>query len=267
MAGSLIGGLTMYKVYGAGEGRDTWVWLDLETAARVAVMVWYIESRGGTLYLSEGYRPTGSEYPDRFVTSASKTSLGISTQWYQVGRMDRRETPSAIIPNASGSNLSRHRIGRALDSNAPTARDMQLRAEGAALVGLVFNVASESWHQEPLGAIPTGVDLAPWYALVKGDQDSKQEVTPPKPNPNRLKEANPMYLVVENDTKAPRIFIMLPTGAYHLTSTDEVAAYLDHFAGLGLTGDGYSKAMPKSSKSITLISQAAEGQARKVLNK
>ena len=170
----------MYRVYGAGAGRDTSVLLDLETAARVAVAVWYVNTEGGSLLLSEGYRPTGQENPDRYVTSASKTSLGISTQWYQVGRMDRRETPSAIIPNSNGSNLSRHSVGRALDSNAPTARDMRLRAEGCAMVGLVFNVASESWHCEPLGA--PKVDLTSWYEFVRGTVQEKP-AEKPKPAP------------------------------------------------------------------------------------
>ena len=170
----------MYRVYGAGAGSDTSVLLDLETAARVAVVVWYVNTEKGSLFLSEGYRPTGQENPDRYVTSASKTSLGISTQWYQVGRMDRGQTPSAIIPNSNGSNLSRHSVGRALDSDAPTARDMQLRAEGCAMVGLVFNVASESWHCEPLAS--PNVDLTSWYEFVRGTVQEKP-AEKPKPAP------------------------------------------------------------------------------------
>lgn len=159
----------MLRVNGAGSGKGSSVLLERDTAARVAAVVHYVAFNGGSLILDEGHRPTGIP-SDRYVTIASRTSTGGSNQWFQVGRMDRGETPSAIIPNANGSNLSRHAVGRAIDWNAPTARDMRLRAEGMARAGMVANVSSETWHAEPLGT-PT-IDLTPFYRLVDGGQEA-----------------------------------------------------------------------------------------------
>ena len=145
----------MQTVRGSG---GTSVRLSDTMAPRVAYVVRQVEGMGGKLYLDEGYRPTGV-YSDTAVRDASQTSEGVSTQWFQVGRMWRGETPSAIIPNADGSNLSRHRSGDAIDWNAPTERDMMLRAVAMERAGLVANVPSESWHAEALRA-PT-VDLDP----------------------------------------------------------------------------------------------------------
>lgn len=153
----------MFAVHGAGRGRDSVAYLDHETAARAAVMVWYVEKEGGTLFMTEGYRPVGVE-SDQHVRRSQDTTSGMSTQWYQWGRYQRGETPSAAWPGTS-----RHGEGRALDSNAPTQRDMELRATGAAWAGLVFNVPSESWHCEPLGT-PL-VDLTPWYQHVRQPAD------------------------------------------------------------------------------------------------
>lgn len=175
----------MYRVHGAGEGKSTSVLLELNMAARVAVQVWYVEQAGGDLYLNEGNRPRGVP-SDRNVRRASDTKSGESTQYFQHGRFLRGETPSAINPDVRDSN---HTGGRALDSNAPTARDMKLRAEGAYLAGLVFNVPSESWHQEPLAS--PRVDLAPWLESIQG------VVTPtaPAPSPKLDFQEEAMYVV------------------------------------------------------------------------
>lgn len=261
-----VGGRPMYRVWGCGTGKDTSALFELDMAARVAVAVWYVDSQGGSVHHSEGYRPTGSESPDRFVTRASQTSLGMSTQWFQVGRMDRGETPSAIIPRPDGSNASAHNRGRAWDSNAPTVRDMQFRAEGCALVGLVFNVPSESWHCEPLGAVPSAVDLAPWIEFVQG------VVTPtppasPQPN-NRLKEAIRMFLVTQSSTPAPgqhkRTFIMTSDrGAVHLTDPAQVTAWQKIFAELGLKGPGFEKSIELPWDVITHASEGVQGKNAK----
>lgn len=174
----VVGGVTLYRVWGCGSGKGTSVLLELYTAARVAIMVWYVGSEGGSLHLTEGHRPRGVP-SDRNARREQDTSLGVSTQYYQHGRYlrwlagDPTGTPSAINPDVRDSN---HTGGRALDSNAPTTRDMQLRAKGAALAGLVFNVASESWHCEPLLPVPASVDITPWLAFVKGE-------TTPTPSP------------------------------------------------------------------------------------
>ena len=243
---------------GAGGGRSQ-VEMGDDAGIRVQWVSNEFEARGKRFSVTDGYRPTGVK-ADYYIDQAVKTSTGGFNQWYAIGQHERRNAAYAAPAGQSDHSKTWYGAG-AIDCSVD---DMALRHELMAVVGMFQTDPTETWHfairREP----------ASWWDRTK--VKSPIEKTPkPTPsavkNPNRLKEANPMYLVVENDTKAPRIFIMLPTGAYHLTSTDEVAAYLDHFAGLGLTGDGYSKAMPKSSKSITLISQAAEGQARKVLNK
>lgn len=188
----------MYRVYGCGAGKNSSVLLDLETAARVAVMVWYVQQKGGTTHMTEGYRPVGVE-ADQYVTDASRTSTGGSNQWFQWGRYQRGLTPSAAWPGTS-----RHGEGRALDSNAPTAHDMRLRAEGAWLAGLVFNVPSESWHCEPLGTPQT--DLTPWYEFVK--KGSSSNTKPSTPSNPKMKES-PMWLTNTKDTG--RIYLFVPS--------------------------------------------------------
>lgn len=246
----------MFSVHGAGKGKSTSVLLELDMAARVAVQVWYVESKGGTLYLNEGYRPAGVE-ADRYVRVASDTSTGGSNAWYQVGRADRGETPSALPP--TGPNPTKHLKGRALDSNAPTTHDMKLRAEGAALVGLVFNVPSESWHEEPLLPVPSAVDLAPWIKFVQG------VVTPTTPTPapnNRLKEATTMFLVEETNGQK-RVLLMSEKGATHLTKTEQVTAWQGFFAEMGLTGPGFSVPMKRSWEVITHASEGIQGKNAK----
>ena len=73
-----------------------------------------------------------------------------------------------------------------------------------------------------------------------------------------------MYLVQQSDGDK-KVFIMLQTGALHLTSQKQVNSYIEHFTGLGLSGPGYSVPLSRSSESITLISMANEAQANKVL--
>lgn len=159
----------MQAVTGSG---GTSVRLSDNMAPRVAFMVRGVESEGGTLYLTEGYRPTGRENPDRYVRFESQTSTGTSTQWFQVGRMDRGET-SAIIPNADGSNLSRHSTGDAIDCNVPTSRDMQLRAKYAIQAGLVANVAGESWHFEALRAPTVNLDTEKGFLHSMDDKQQQ----------------------------------------------------------------------------------------------
>ena len=185
----------MVKVYGAGAGRDSWVYLEREFAVLVFGMVWFMEQAGATLWMTEGHRPDGVE-ADRYVRDESKTSTGGSNAWYQMGRADRGETPSALPPG-----VSLHSTGRALDCNAPTARDMQIRAQAAANVGIGFPDSSETWHAERTG-LPR-VSLADFRAAL----DATPEPVPaPAPDVDMhvigVAEMSKLYLVTPQGYRA-----------------------------------------------------------------
>ena len=122
-------------------------WMKPDLARRVKFVVENMRREGYKLNINETYRPTGIP-SDQWVTDAAKTSKGISTQWFQVGRMNRGETPSAIIPNADGSNLSRHVSGDAVDWDT---NNIQRRLDWMRVAGLHANVSSETWHAEIAG--------------------------------------------------------------------------------------------------------------------
>lgn len=50
----VVGGLVMFRVYGAGKGRTTSGLFEMHMAARVAILVWYMEQNGADLYINEG---------------------------------------------------------------------------------------------------------------------------------------------------------------------------------------------------------------------
>lgn len=160
---TLPSGGVFYRVWGIGAGAGTSVLLSRNFAVRQLCVLWYMEQNGGSLFMNEGLRPTGCR-SDTDVRSASLTCEGISTQWFQVGRMWRGETPDAIVPNADGTNLSKHATGNASDTNAPTTRDMDLRRTGAVWAGCGFPVASESWHMEATGA--PQADFTTFYNML-----------------------------------------------------------------------------------------------------
>lgn len=246
----IVGGLVMFRVYGAGKGRKSSGLFELHMAARVAILVWYMEQNGADLYINEGFRPTGIR-SDADVRLPFMTSAGISTQWFQVGRMWRGETPSAIVPNASGSNLSKHRTGEALDSNAPTLRDFMLRAQGAYLAGLVFNVASESWHCEPLAEPKT--DLGPWVATVQG------VVTPAKPTPSsNFKKENTMTRMFRETGGSGKIFVIGGGGAGYIKDPKIIAQIAEMNRISGLTGPSWSEPADVPWFYITNLSEALQ---------
>lgn len=247
----IVGGLVMFRVSGAGKGRSTSGLFELHMAARVAILVWLMEQNSADLYINEGFRPTGVP-SDADVYLPFQTSAGISTQWFQVGRMWRGETPSAIVPNASGSNLSKHRTGEALDSNAPTLRDFMFRAQGAYLAGLVFNVASESWHCEPL-AVPQ-TDLGPWVATVQG------VVTPAKPTPpkNLKKESTTMTRMFREVGNKGQIFVIGGGGAGYIKHPDHVAEIAEMNRISGLTGPSWSEPANVPWQYITHLSESLQ---------
>lgn len=253
----IIGGVTLYRVWGCGSGKGTSVLLELYTAARVAIMVWYVDSEDGSLHLTEGHRPRGVP-SDRNARREQDTSLGISTQYYQHGRYlrwlagDPTGTPSAINPDVRDSN---HTGGRALDSNAPTTRDMQLRAEGAALAGLVFNVASESWHCEPLLPVPDSVDLGPWIEFVKGETPPAA----PAPTPKDLKkESTTMTRMFREKGNKGQIFVIGGGGAGYIKHPDHVAEIAEMNRISGLTGPSWSEPADVPWYYITHLSESLQ---------
>lgn len=132
--------------------------LEAGMALRVAYVVRMVEADGGRLNLTEGLRPVGVP-SDQYAKREQDTASGGSTQWFQWGRYqrylqgDRTGTPSAAYPGTS-----RHGLGLAIDWDAPTTRDMQLRAKHMPAAGLVANVASETWHAEGLRAPTVNLD-------------------------------------------------------------------------------------------------------------
>lgn len=95
-------------------------------------------AQGVDIHINEGYRPLGDP-SDRYVINESQTSTGGSNQWFQLGRMDRGETPSAGTPGTSS-----HGWGMAADIRP--GRDNNVVRSVAESLGLSFNISSESWH-------------------------------------------------------------------------------------------------------------------------
>lgn len=104
-------------------------------------MDWLIGQTGITC--QEGYRPLGVP-SDQYVRNESQTSTGGSNQWFQWGRYQRGETPSAGTPGTSS-----HGWGKAADIT-PGRENAGVR-DACAKVGLVFTVSSESWHVAAVG--------------------------------------------------------------------------------------------------------------------
>lgn len=126
-----------------------------------------IRAEGGDITLNEAGRPFGVP-GDADVEDSSQTASGLSTVWYQWGRYQRGETPSAANP-AGGAYASEHTQGIAIDCNAnPTS----LRAKYFPMVGLANTISSESWHWAIRG--PSNVDLSDY-------QYAGQNITPISP--------------------------------------------------------------------------------------
>lgn len=167
-----------------------------EMAKRVAWAHGEIRRRGGTITTNEGYRPLGV-MADRYVLTESATSTGGSNQWFQLGRMDRGETPSAATPSHSN-----HGFGCAEDSDTDNEA---LRAEVYAQAGLLFTIPSESWHADPSGDPTVTLDAL--------------DATPIKP-----KEDPPMARYIRNSDTSTIAIANIDTGLwYELPNMDYVA--------------------------------------------
>lgn len=146
-------------------------------------MEWLVAQTGITC--QEGYRPLGVP-ADQYVRNESQTSTGGSNQWFQWGRYQRGETPSAGVPGTSS-----HGWGKAADIT-PGRENAGVR-DACAKVGLVFTVASESWHVAAVGT-PT-VDY------------------------KKTRKKKPMIAIQNSKTGA--IYTVAPGFIHHVGSPDE----------------------------------------------
>jgi hypothetical protein len=132
-------------------------WFEPDMADRMDYLLAACSAQGLTVRVNEGYRPLGVP-SDRYVLNEWGTSTAGaplyhgSNQWFQKGREDRGETPDAGTPG-----FSSHGWGVAADIQP--GRNNGLVASVCAQLGLIFNVASESWHMVARGT-PT-VDYKP----------------------------------------------------------------------------------------------------------
>jgi hypothetical protein len=110
-----------------------------DMAARMTYLLDTCAAQGVDIHINEGYRPRGSE-SDQYVTDETQTSTGGSNQWFQWGRYQRGETPSAGWPPAGTS----HGWGLAADINP--GRGTPLVVDLCAQLGLIFTIESEPWH-------------------------------------------------------------------------------------------------------------------------
>ena len=106
-------------------------------------------AQGVDVSINEGYRPLG-EPGDQYITDESQTSTGGSNQWFQYGRMNRGETPSAATPGGSS-----HGWGQAADIYPGCENGVV--ASVAASLGLSFPIGSENWHIQFTGGSPAPV--------------------------------------------------------------------------------------------------------------
>ena len=249
--------ITVYGTPGTGpSGGRSQVEMGDDAGIRVQWVSNEFEARGKRFSVTDGYRPTGIE-SDYWVDDESKTSTGGFNQWYAIGQHKRRNAAYAAPAGQSDHSKTWYGAG-AIDCDVD---DMALRHLLMGCVGMIQTDSTESWHfairSEPASRWDRTKVKAP---IEKAPKPTPSVVK----NPNRLKEAITMYLVQQSDGEK-RVFIMLQTGALHLTSQKQVNSYIEHFTGLGLTGPGYSIPLSRSSESITLISMANEAQANKVL--
>ena len=244
---------TVYGTPGTGPGGKGRSQVEMGDDAGIRVQ-WVsneFEARGKRFSVTDGYRPTGVE-SDYWVDNPSKTSTGGFNQWYAIGQHKRRNAAYAAPAGQSDHSKTWYGAG-AIDCSVD---DMALRHLLMGYVGMVQTDSTESWH------FAIRSEPASWWDRTK--VKSPIEKTPkPTPsavkNPNRLKEANKMFLVEETNGQK-RVLIMSEKGATHLTKTEQVTAWKVIFAKMGLTGEGYSDAMKLSWDTITHASEGIQGK-------
>lgn len=118
-------------------------WFLPECGKPIAAAIAECATYGIHVNINEGYRPLGVP-ADRTIRDERKTSTGGSNQYFQKGREDRGETPSAAVPGHSV-----HGAGRAADVDP--GRNNSTVASVFAKHGFAFDISSESWHAHYVG--------------------------------------------------------------------------------------------------------------------
>lgn len=163
-----------------GKGRSSVVMGD-DAGVRLQWVSNEFGARGKRFSVTEGYRPVGVP-ADRFIKSnafglpVTPTSTGGSNQYFQKGREDRGETPSAATPGTSEHGLIDWGTG-AIDCDVD---DMALRAQLMGVVGLFRTVPAESWHF----AVRRNPEA--WWDLTKVTFPGAATPAPPSSNPSAL---------------------------------------------------------------------------------
>lgn len=103
-----------------------------------------VRAKGIKIHINEAYRPLGAPADQNIRSNGngdpvSKTSTGGSNQWFQYGRMNRGETPTAAYPGGSI-----HGWGKAADVSP--GRDNGTVKAIFEKHGFHFDIPSESWH-------------------------------------------------------------------------------------------------------------------------
>lgn len=240
----------MRRVYGTpgtsndGKSRSSDMAGD-DLAVRAQWVINEFEARGKRFRVNEIYRPLGVP-ADRYVTKESQTSTGTSNEWFQKGREDRGETPSAATPGQSDHGRTGYGEG-AIDCDVD---DQALRSSLMGVVGLFRTVPSESWH------FATRREPEAWWDRNKVTFPG-EAVTPTKPasdTSKRKKESIMPLIYQENDTKDGKTFIM--DGGAVWINPDELKSAIALNVAAGLTGPGFSEPAPVSWVHITRVSDA-----------
>lgn len=142
----------MIKVYGTD---GSWGWMPREIGRRTIWVIAVFAALGKWFHVTETYRPVGQEDPDRRVTDEEDTALGVSTQWFQKGREDRKETPSAAWPGSSPHGGDDGNEG-AIDCSV---QDLALRTALFARVGMYARIHAEPWHFQIYSSVNSDITL------------------------------------------------------------------------------------------------------------
>jgi hypothetical protein len=134
----------------------------------------------GYIFANELYRIKGVP-SDQYVRNSSETSTGGSNQWFQWGRGERGETPSAAWPPYGsehgdwdeGGDGSEPGEGGAGDFNCD---DIGLRDEIAAEVGMTRTISSETWHYGVRDIVHVDLGGAEFADLTKQEIKIRRDI-------------------------------------------------------------------------------------------
>jgi hypothetical protein len=136
---------------------------EAKAAKSMAAALAEVRAKGIKIHINEGYRPLGVP-GDAKVRNESQTASGKSSQWFQYGRMQRGETPTAAYPGGSVH-------GWGLAADVSPGRDNATVNSIFNKHGFTFDIPSESWHCSFGGG--SGATLAPKAPAVSIDKWKK----------------------------------------------------------------------------------------------